>query len=370
MRRTTETPEVDLVDQITQTKRIERKSTIIDSSKLIPTGSTLLNCACSDNPEGGFGLGKLVNLIGDSSAGKTLLALTTLAEVSQLRRFKDYRLIFDDAEHALEFDLSYLLGSKAAKRIEPPQGTRKKPVNSEVMETLQANVLNALKRGDPFIYVIDSFDALDTEEGEKKAYLKALRAAKTETQAKEIKSVHKARKAGHATELFRLVSAALKKSDSTLIVVSQVRDLVGGTGFGPRKTRSGGRALKFYSTHEMWMVITGREKRKKREVGINADVKVSKNKLTGKVRTVPVTIWYDYGIDDLSRNIDFLIEEDYWRKKKDTIIAEDLAIEATKRSLIAQIEEDRLEGQVRELVGKVWNEIEESLKVDRKPRYG
>ena len=140
--------------------------------------------------------------------------------------------------------------------------------------------------------------------------------------------------------------------------------------FGPKKTRSGGRALKFYSTHEMWMVITGREKRKKREVGINAEIKVSKNKLTGKVREIPIKIWYDYGIDDLSVNIDFLLAEDYWDKDGKTIKAEELGIEAPKARLIQEIEERELEHKVRELVGTVWLEIEESLKVDRKPRYG
>jgi RecA/RadA recombinase len=248
------------------------------------------------------------------------------------------------------------------------------------MEDLQSSLLKAVKHGQPFIYILDCLDALTTKEEEEKAYKKALRKATTETEAKEIKDAHKAKKAGEATQLFRLIDSELKETESTLIIISQVRDLIGAMPFQSKKTRSGGRALKFYSTHEMWMVITGREKRqgkgkKKQEVGITANVKVSKNKLTGKVREIPIRIWNDYGIDDLSVNIDFLLAEEYWDKENrgnrgQFIFADDLDLEpATKGDLIRKIEEQELEDEVRKLVGECWNEIEESLKVSRKPRY-
>ena len=77
----------------------------VDPDWLIPTGSTLLNCACSDLHTGGYGIGKITNLIGDSSSGKSLLALTSFAEVAMYTRYDDYRLIYDDVEAALEFNL-------------------------------------------------------------------------------------------------------------------------------------------------------------------------------------------------------------------------------------------------------------------------
>ena len=76
-------------------KTAKRDKVCLDPEYLIPTGSTLLNCACADNPWAGYGLGKLVNLIGDSSAGKTFLALTCLADACLLDRFNDYRIIYD-----------------------------------------------------------------------------------------------------------------------------------------------------------------------------------------------------------------------------------------------------------------------------------
>jgi len=72
---------------------------------LIPSGCTVLNLACSDDPTGAFTPGHMVNLIGDSSTGKTFLALTMLADIAHNSLFDDYRLIHDDVEEANEFDM-------------------------------------------------------------------------------------------------------------------------------------------------------------------------------------------------------------------------------------------------------------------------
>jgi len=76
----------------------ESEHSWIDPYYLIPTGSTLLNCALSDHYQGGYQIGSVVNTIGDSGTGKTLLALNSLAEMTLYKRFDDYRFIFDDVE--------------------------------------------------------------------------------------------------------------------------------------------------------------------------------------------------------------------------------------------------------------------------------
>jgi len=364
-------PSEHLADQIVESskKKRERSSIPLDPARLIPTGSTLLNCACSDTPHGGFALGKIVNLIGDSSAGKTILALTTLTEAANLRPFKDYLLIFDDAEYALEFDMRKLFGRRATRRIIPPKKESTRPIYSKTIEHFQANILNFCREGKPFIYALDSLDALPAKEELEKAYLKAIQQAKDKDEQKAVKDYFKGKKAATISELLRETRDELKKLDSLLIVISQVRDLIGGVGFGPKKTRSGGRALKFYSTHEMWMVITKRQKKNKIEIGVDANIKVSKNKLTGKVRNAPITIYNDYGIDDISRNVEFLINEGVWKKRKQTIIAKDFKLEGVKSSLVHQIEERGMEKELKDLVGETWLEIEEELKLGRKPRY-
>ena len=78
----------------------------IDISMLIPSGSAMLNCACSDNAHGAYGLGKIVTLPGASASGKTILKLTTFAEANRQKRFDEYDFYYDDVEEALEFDYS------------------------------------------------------------------------------------------------------------------------------------------------------------------------------------------------------------------------------------------------------------------------
>jgi hypothetical protein len=82
------------------------------SGLYVPTGCTLYNLALSDKYNGGYALGKVANTIGDSSAGKSILALTTFAEAARLRKFKDYDLVYDDAEAADEFNKVKLFGPK------------------------------------------------------------------------------------------------------------------------------------------------------------------------------------------------------------------------------------------------------------------
>jgi len=83
-------------------KRVGKKEAKLPET-LIPTGCTTLNCALSDNPYGGYRKGTIVNAIGDSSAGKSILAFTTFAAANAAGLHK-YRFIFDDAECGASFD--------------------------------------------------------------------------------------------------------------------------------------------------------------------------------------------------------------------------------------------------------------------------
>ena len=84
---------------------------------LIPTGSTMLNCCCSDNPFGGFQLGKIVTIPGPSASGKSIIAMSMFASMAHNPLFDGYDLIYDDIEEALEFDTTYLFSEKTTERI-------------------------------------------------------------------------------------------------------------------------------------------------------------------------------------------------------------------------------------------------------------
>jgi recombination protein RecA len=126
----------------------------------------------------------------------------------------------------------------------------------------------------------------------------------------------------------RVTAREIKSKEALVIVISQTRDNLG---FGfTTKTRSGGRALKFYCAHEMWLSVKEPIKKRKTQIGIHANLKISKNKLTGKRRNIDIPIYDDYGVDDISANIDFLLEESFWKKEDQTILANNLNLKGTK----------------------------------------
>jgi len=190
--------------------------------------------------------------------------------------------------------------------------------------------------------------------------------------------------------MFRTIKSDLKKMEAFLLVISQTRDNIGfGAQFKP-KTRSGGKALGFYSTHENWLSVVQQEKEKGVGVGAITECKCTKNKLTGKKRNVRIPIFYDYGIDDISANVDFLVEENYWQKKSvkekksddepvkrgrkkkvggGIIVAPEFGIEGVRRKIIYDIENERLDKELAKIVGQIWKQREDSIRLDRRPRY-
>jgi|6_EtaG_2_1085325.scaffolds.fasta_scaffold09667_3 RecA/RadA recombinase len=364
-------------------KQTEEKKplTTKTSQLLVPTGSTLLNLACADNPFGGWGLGRMINLIGDSSSGKTLLTLSMFAEVCQDKRFDKYKLIFDDAEAALSFNIEYLFGKRVKERVE----IKDLEDVSDTVQDLSGSLQKLCVDKTPFIYVIDSFDALSSEEEQEKD--KVFMKKKKDRTDKELSGSMGMERAKMGRRTLRQICLNLKKTNSLLIIISQATVNVG-WGFSD-KTRAGGTALKFFATHEMWLSIVKRHKSLGRTIGINGKCKVSKNKLTGKeVPEVLIPIYYDYGIDDIGANIDYLLEQNFWKrevKKKDkkkeqkkkkgeekekgNIIVTEWDFKGSRNKLIDYIEQENKERELQVMVHEAWQIFEEKLKLGRKPRY-
>jgi hypothetical protein len=109
-------------------------------------------------------------------------------------------------------------------------------------------------------------------------------------------------------------------------------------------------------------------KSKDRKIGTNVKAEVIKNKLTGKEREAEFKIYYDYGIDDVSACVDFLCKEHWPKVKAQSWKAEELGVEGSKATIIDFIEQENAEKEMRELVGRAWNKIEESLRLDNRKR--
>jgi len=335
----------------------------------LSSGSTMLNLAMTDDPNGAFRKGCYYYVVGDSSSGKTFLTCTSLAEASQNPIFKDHRFIFDDVENGALMDMRRFFGNAMAERLEAPRVVAKENVFSSTIEDFYFHIDDALTDGRPFIYVLDSMDCLTSEkessefDGNKKLARKG----------KDQGGSYGDGKAKKNSSGMRTLVNRLKKTDSILIVISQTRDNIGfGAQFNP-KSRSGGHALKFYATAEIWSSVTGAIKQTyhgtPRTIGKHIQIETKKNRHTGREGKVTTPIYPSYGIDDLEACINYLIEEDHWSISGQKVKAPDLKFEGTMKKLVQKIEAEELEAKVKKLTGKVWMEVVAACSHKRKKRY-
>lgn len=347
----------------------------------IPTGSTLLNLALSENPFGGWKVGTVVNIIGDTHAGKTMLAFHAFMEVLTNSFYQAYwdSLYYDESEAAFDFDLEDIFGIdvELIEKIHMDDDELKPSETIEEMFIKARKLLKPTKKKvkgknkkfppKPYIYVEDSLDGLESIEEKSKT-------------DKEIGARDYPDKPRIMNDFLRHTVRDIKKTDSLFMIISQTRDKIGAT-FGSKKRRAGGKALDFFASTVMWLAVKGPEKRKGRKVGNNIRVRVSKNKHTGKQREVEFPIYSDFGIDDMTSMINWMLEEGFWTKGKkakddddgeskgQTINTQGDFIDATRDKLIDHIEDNELEDEFRKIVGECWMQIEKEISTKRKKRY-
>jgi RecA/RadA recombinase len=329
----------------------------------------------TDKRNGGFMQGCYYHLVGDSDSGKTFISMTAFAEASISEVFQNYRFIHDNAEDGALMDMTQFFGKRVNAKIEPPAGTRKDPIYSTTVEEFYYYIDDAFAAGKPFIYVLDSADALDTNPDRKKfQQQKAFsRKPKKKEGEKDAGSYGMTKAKVNASGL-RLVVNKLKKAKSILIIISQAKiDMRFGVAPGS-KTNSGGLSLKFYSHAQIWTapiapIVKKQVKARPLDLGVMVRVKIKKNRHTGRKTTCKIPIYHSYGVDDLGSCVDFLVEEKEWPIVKRVINASDFGVSLKKEPLIAHIEENGLEGKLRRLVGSKWLAIKEACKIRRKKRY-
>ena len=337
---------------------------------------TLLNLACSGKPRCGFAKGHYYFLVGDSVTGKTFLAMTCFAEASINSYFDEYEFCFDNAEDGALMDWGYYFGDAAAQRIVAPSyNTSGEPVYSRTIEDFYYHLDLRRKANKSTIYVLDSMDAL-TPEAELKKFAKQRQSKAKRMEGKEGKdeagsygtAKAKANSAGMAEAM-----PFLRDTGSILIIISQTRDRIGmGAKFDP-KTRSGGKSLTFYAGLELWSSqagkITKMVNEKKRVIGVYSKIRVKKNRLQGKDRTVTVPIYDSVGIDDIGGCIDYLVEEGHWKKIRGRINAKEFEYQGSREDLAEYIDENDLHRELQSVVGEVWKSIEKECEISRRSRY-
>jgi len=260
----------------------------------IPTGSLALDLALG----GGIPKGRIVEIYGPESSGKTTLALHVLAEVQK----RGGLAAFIDAEHALDPEYAGKIGVKLDDLLISQPDTGEQAL--EICETL-------VRSSAVDIVIVDSVAAL---------------VPRAEIEG-EMGDSHVGLQARLMSQALRKLTGVIAKSNTTVIFINQLRMKIG-VMFGNPEVTSGGNALKYYSSVRLDIRRTEQIKDGDNAVGNHVKVKVVKNKIAAPFKIAEFDIMYNEGISksgdmiDLAVKHELVVKSGAWYSYKDEKIGQ------------------------------------------------
>jgi recombination protein RecA len=299
----------------------------------ISTGSLGIDIALG---LGGVPRGRVVEIYGAESCGKTTVALHIVAEAQK----KGGIAAFIDAEHALDPAYAKALGVDVDELLisQPDNGEQALEIGDMLVRSGAVDVI-----------VVDSVAALvpkaeiEGEMGDQQMGLQARLMSKA----------------------LRKLTGSLNKSKTTMIFINQIREKIGGFGFGPQTTTTGGRALKFYSSVRMEIKRIGSVKQGDNVIGNETSVKITKNKIAPPFKEAKFQIMYGKGISRAGEILDMAIDNDIVSKSGAWFSYGDVRLGQGKENVKLRLEEESdLLAQIENDLNKIiFPEVEVTKKV-------
>jgi len=289
------------------------------SVEVISSGCLSINAALGI---GGFPKGRVSEIFGPESSGKTTLALHIIAEAQKSGGYA----AFIDAEHALDPIYAKKLGVNTKELLvsQPDNGEQA----LEITETLvRSNAVDVI--------VVDSVAAL---------------VPRAELEG-EMGDSHMGLQARLMSQALRKLTGAVSKSNCAIIFINQVREKIG-VMFGNPETTTGGRALKFYTSVRVDIRRIGSIKEGQSIIGNRTKVKIVKNKLSSPFKIVEFDIMYGQGISYLADLLDIAVESDTIQKAGSWFSYGDARLGQGKQNVIQFLEDNP----------KILNEVEVKVK--------
>jgi recombination protein RecA len=290
---------------------------------VIPTGAINLDAAIGI---GGIPRGRITEIYGPESSGKTTLCLHVIANAQRSGGVA----AFVDAEHALDIEYARKLGVDLDNLLVSQPDTGEQAL--EIAETL-------VRSGALDVVVIDSVAAL---------------VPRAEIEG-EMGDSHVGLQARLMSQALRKLTGAINRSHTSVIFTNQIREKIG-VMFGNPETTTGGRALKFYASLRMDIRRIGSIKDKEELVGNKTRVKVVKNKVAPPFKQADFDIMFNVGIDHFGIVVDLGVEAEVIQKSGAWFSYGDVRLGQGRENAKAFLQDNpkvmaEIEGKVKELLG-------------------